>query len=158
MIIVGLQPTVIASRAPHLLLEQIVGLQPTVIASRASPPLLEPPLLEPPLLEPPLLEPVNEQSVDSKIAWMCCRLTTVTYRHRFARAAPAPDRAKRYESWTCASPVKWMCIARQPRTLVWLARRCARPGAWRDATHTHTALCERRASEPRAKGFTGLAS
>ena len=55
--LVGLQPTVIASRASPPLLEQssrfkeswtrvarqrlVVGLQPTVIASRASPPLLE---------------------------------------------------------------------------------------------------------------------
>ena len=38
------------------------------------------------------------------MALCVCRLTN--YRHRFARAAPAP-RAKRNESWT------WTCIARQ---------------------------------------------
>ena len=64
--IVGLQPTVIASSAPHLLLEKSV-----ISNGRASP----------------------------------CRLTT--YRHRFARAAPAP-RAKRNEQRfkNRGSPVK----------------------------------------------------
>ena len=48
----------------------------------------------------------------------CCRLTT--YRHRFARAAPAP-RAKRNDSKNCgrASPVKCGCFAAKFRHLWW---------------------------------------
>ena len=59
MMIVGLQPTVIALRAPHLLLEQIVGLQPTVIASRAPHLLLEQSVMT---KNRGRASPVNEQS------------------------------------------------------------------------------------------------
>ena len=112
---VGLQPTVIASRAPHLLPEQSVMKKIRKIVDVHRPSRLgESANFEPHaafnayvrLISLTKCKCLRKLSVQLLQA---CRFTT--YRHRFARAAPAP-RAKRNESWTCiargrASPVNF---------------------------------------------------
>ena len=81
----------------------IVGLQPTVIASRASPPLLE----QSSSKNRGRASPVKL----ARTLCRACRLTT--YRHRFARAAPAPRAKRNSKNRGRASPVNVGLIGMQ---------------------------------------------
>ena len=57
----------------------------------------------------------GDQSDLVSFSHMGCRLTTKSYRHRFARAAPAPllEQSVRFkESWTCVNHMvtSYLCI------------------------------------------------